>query len=233
MVKWNTTESEKQVQKEVSTSPSRTRECQASTSSAASAAHSRRSANSAHSAFQGAPRASPQSSGGGRHFRRVAARPRGGWRASASGENGNFRGEKRAKSPPHHGWPPSEWARGTRYGRHQGRFATFDAFWSIGPSQVRHRNSIARADSPLSAAHMLFVPTCPWRSLSAGAHGAGVGPITHPRRGQQAAPDIGCHEEQQDEDDQEPPGPHLQEPAAAHHPCFPGYVSRAASSLVT
>ena len=51
--------------------------------------------------------------------------------------------------------------------------------------------------------------------------------------GQRAALDIGCHEEQQDQDGKEPPGAHLQEPAAAHHTCFPGCVSKPASCLVT
>ncbi len=108
--------------------PSRKRECQASSCSAVPRPHipTRRSANFPHSAFQGALRAAPQSSGDGRRFRRVAARARAGRAASASGENGNFGGHKRVKSPPHPGWPPSEWARGTRYGCHKGRFATFN-----------------------------------------------------------------------------------------------------------
>ncbi len=37
----------------------------------------------------------PRLSGAGRHFRRAAARAREGSAASASGENGNFEGQKR------------------------------------------------------------------------------------------------------------------------------------------
>ena len=60
----------------------------------------RPNANFAHTAFLQAPRASPQLSVDGRHFRCGAARPGGGQAASASGENGNFGGQKRNKRSP-------------------------------------------------------------------------------------------------------------------------------------
>ena len=60
----------------------------------------RRNANFAHSASQRALSASQQLSGDGRHFRCAAARPDIGRAASASGENGNFGGQKRNKPLP-------------------------------------------------------------------------------------------------------------------------------------
>ncbi len=55
----------------------------------------RRNANFAHSAFQEVLRAFLQLSGNGRCFRGVTARPDGGQKGSATGDNGILQGQKR------------------------------------------------------------------------------------------------------------------------------------------